>query len=103
MTPAVLWALVIVGGGSITTDLGYTSKAACVNAAKTRPGACVQYVPESKGGTLFLKLSNKSAPSGIRKIPDWGTCQDYLNILRPGIPAACKPIDIPDNCDVGVS
>jgi hypothetical protein len=84
MTPAILWALVALNGSTFDVEVGYTTA-----------GECAFHV------TQFLRPS--SGMKAVRRIQSWSQRQDYLNPLRPDVPAVCKPLAIPEGCDAAVS
>jgi hypothetical protein len=103
MSATILYALVMLQGADINIAPGYTSKAECQSAAPSQGGfsTCQAYAPDGKTWTLFFKH-----PYGVRfvyRIPNEGECEAYRSVLRPELPSSCRPLDVPINCEPGVS
>ena len=104
MTNTVLWALIALANGSITVNSGYATKAECSQAFKGGTATCISYNPD--GPTWMMMFYRPTARGSIklmRRIPDEAECQNYLGTLKPDVPAVCKQLDVPIDCDPAVS
>ena len=104
MTNTVLWALIALANGSITVNSGYASKAECSQAFKGGTATCISYNPDgSTWMMMFYRPTARGSIKLVRRIPDEAECQNYLGTLKPGVPAVCKRLDVPIDCDPAVS
>ena len=96
----VLYALVILQGSSgLSFSPGYTTAAECMQQYKGPNVACFTYDPEGTSWTAFFKLPD-GAFRVVRRIPNEGECQRYIDAFRSDIPAACRQLAQPDTCNV---
>ena len=104
MTNTILWALIALANSSITVDPGYATKAECSRAFKGGTATCISYDPDgSTWMMMFYRPTARGSIKLVRRIPDGAECQNYLGTLKPDVPAVCKQLDVPIDCDPAVS